>query len=336
MTMANAGQLSPELEILLVRLRDRFVPRQCYNVFADTMANFEARRRVEIAEGLNPEARGIAVIGNSGSGKSEGVGHYLKKNETLSLLTEDCEAADAASFVVPSPASLKKVGYSCLEGLGYPLSRDRSAGIIWGLVQGHLSELGVMFLHLDEAQDLYSSQSEREMFAVVNTLKSMLQNKRWPVSIILSGLPDLLTLLNLDPQLGRRFIPISFSQLDVIEDGRNVRSLIGQYSRAANLELEAELQSDDFIARLIHSAANEFGILVELITGAIEFCFRGDEPRLTKQHFVAEFRRRTGCVNDLNPFVRGDYSAIDPKLLLPDRRDVSAQTGAPQKRGRQK
>lgn len=334
--MANAGQLSPELEILLVRLRNRFVPRHCYNDFAATMSNFEARRRAEIAEGLNPEARGIVVIGNSGSGKSKGVEHFLAKHETLSLLSEDCETADAASFAVPSPASLKKVGYSCLAGLGYPLSRDRSAGIIWGLVQEHLNELGVMFLHLDEAQDLYSSQSEREMFAVVNTLKSMLQNKRWPVSIILSGLPDLLTLLNLDPQLGRRFIPISFSQLDVIEDGRNVRSLIGQYSRVANLELESELQCDDFIARLIHSAANEFGILVELIIGAIEFCFRRDEPSLGKPHFVAEFRRRSGCVNDLNPFVRGDYSAIDPKLLLPNRRDVSAQTGAPQKRGRQK
>src|SRR5699024_5479468 len=126
-----------------------------------------------------------------------------RSHETLRLLSHDAETADVASFLVPSPATLKGVGISCLNGLGYPLMRDRTAGIIWELVQSHLRELQIMFLHLDEAQDLMGSQSEREMLAVVNTLKSVMQNRYWPVSIVLSGLPTLKTLLNLDPQLGR-------------------------------------------------------------------------------------------------------------------------------------
>lgn len=334
--MTNTNRLSHEIHMELARLRNRFMPRQCFNDLSDALCNLEDRRRAEIAQGLHPEARGIAVIGNSGSGKSTAVEHLFRKHPSLSLLADNADTADIASFLVPSPATLKGVGISCLSGLGYPLMRDRTAGIIWELVQSHLRELQVMFLHLDEAQDLMGSQSEREMLAVVNTLKSVMQNKHWPVSIVLSGLPDLLALLNLDPQLGRRFIPISFGQLDEIDDGRNVRSLVQQYCSAISIEADPELTSDDFIGRLIHAAANEFGILIEIVIGAIEICLRRKEAVLGQQHFIAEFLRRTGCTNDLNPFVRKNYSAINPRRLLPSIKDSSAQIDLPAKRRRKK
>ncbi|WP_170167115.1 TniB family NTP-binding protein [Paracoccus methylarcula] len=334
--MNNYTHLSPEIHRQLARLRSRFVPRRCFCEFSNAMSTLEDRRRAEIAEGLNPEARGVAVIGNSGSGKSTAVTHFFRGHDTLRMLSHEDETADVASFLVPSPATLKGVGISCLSGLGYPLMRDRTAGIIWELVQSHLRELQVMFLHLDEAQDLMGSQSEREMLAVVNTLKSVMQNKHWPVSIVLSGLPTLKTLLNLDPQLGRRFTPVSFSQLDDINDGQNVCALIQQYAQAAVIECAEEVRTEDFVARLIHAAANEFGILIEIIIGAIEICMRRDESTLGKEHFVAEFLRRTGCVDDLNPFVRRDYSALNPRLILPVHEDllngkVPPRRGAPKK-----
>jgi len=138
-------------------------------------------------------------------------------------------------------------------------------------------------------------------------------------------------LLNLDPQLGRRFTPISFGQLDEIDDGKNVRSLLEQYCSAISIEPDPELRSEDFIARLIHSAANEFGILIELVMGAMEICLKRDETTLSKQHFIAEFLRRTGCTNDLNPFVRTNYSAINPRLLLPNIKDMPAIDTTPRK-----
>lgn len=336
LAMNKMNRLSPEIHVRLAQLRGRFVPRQCFNELSDAISSLEDRRRAEISQGLHPEARGLAVIGNSGSGKSTMVGHYFRKSETLSLLDDQHETADVASFLVPSPATLKGVGISCLSGLGYPLMRNRTAGIIWELVQSHLRELQVMFLHLDEAQDLMGSQSEREMLAVVNTLKSVMQNRHWPVSIVLSGLPDLLTLLNLDPQLGRRITPIRFSQLDAIDDGRNVRSLLEQYCHAIGIQLDPNLAVDDFIARLIHAAANEFGILIEIVIGAIEICLRRDEQTLRKQHFIAEFLRRTGCVNDLNPFIRANYSTLDPRRLLPGPSDVLPRDPSPRKPGSKK
>jgi hypothetical protein len=334
--MTKTKRLSHEIHVKLAKLRNRFVPRACFNDMADAVTSLEDRRRAELSEGLQPEARGLAVIGNSGSGKTDGVSHFFRKHETLSLLADGDDTADVASFLVPSPATLKGVGLSCLSGLGYPLMRDRTAGIIWELVQSHLQELQVMFLHLDEAQDLMGSQSDREMVSVVNTLKSVMQNPKWPVSLVLSGTPNLLALLNLDPQLGRRFTPISFGQLDLIDDGSNVRSLVEQYCSAIDIESDDALKDDDFIARLIHASANEFGILIEITIGAIEICFMCHETTLCKRHFVAEFRRRTGCVNDLNPFVRLNYSMLNPRLLLPNSKEVDAPDLMPRKRGRAK
>ncbi|WP_321365432.1 TniB family NTP-binding protein [uncultured Celeribacter sp.] len=327
------AQIGPEIHRELARLRSRFVPRGCYVQLKEAMSVLEDRRRAELAEGLNPEARGVAVIGNSGSGKSTAVAHFFRGHDTLRLLSHDTETADVASFLVPSPATLKGVGISCLNGLGYPLMRDRTAGIIWELVQSHLRELQIMFLHLDEAQDLMGSQSEREMLAVVNTLKSVMQNRHWPVSIVLSGLPTLKTLLNLDPQLGRRFTPISFGQIDDIQDGKNVCELIQQYRQAAGLESSESVENDDFVARLIHAAAHEFGILIEVIIGAIEICMRRSENTLQLQHFRAEFLRRTGCAGDLNPFIRRDFTALNPRLLLPGNEDTRLGD-VPPRRGR--
>jgi type II secretory pathway predicted ATPase ExeA len=331
--MNNFTHNSSDMHRQLARLRGRFVPRGCYTQFQEAMSLLEDRRRAEIAEGLNPEARGVAVIGNSGSGKSTAVAHFFRGHNTLRMLSHETETADIASFLVPSPATLKGVGISCLNGLGYPLMRDRTAGIIWELVQSHLRELQIMFLHLDEAQDLMGSQSEREMLAVVNTLKSVMQNRHWPVSIVLSGLPTLKTLLNLDPQLGRRFTPINFGQVDDIQDGQNVRALVQQYAQAAGVASSEDVATDDFVARLVHAAANEFGILIEIIIGAIELCMRQNESTLEKTHFIAEFLRRTGCVDDLNPFVRHDFSDLNPRLLLPSREDMQP-SGAPARRGK--
>lgn len=93
------------------------------------------------------------------------------------------------------------------------------------------------------------------------------------------------------------------------------------------------METDDFVARLIHAAAHEFGILIEVIIGAIEICMRRNESTLKREHFTAEFLRRTGSVADLNPFVRHDFTALNPRLLLPGREDMHPGD-VPARRGR--
>jgi len=199
---------------------------------------------------------------------------------------------------------------------GYPLRRDKTAYIIWDMVRDHLQARQTLFLHLDEAQDLSLHQTPREMQSVINTLKSLMQNRSWPVGMVLSGMPALKDMLNHDPQLARRFYPIEFPRLNAFNDIEQVFSTISFYADRAELFPDDDLLAPDFAARLIHAAAGEFGLTVELIIAAVERALNRRVPTLAPNDFREAFALRAGCVDGLNPFVAEDFERIDSRTLL--------------------
>ncbi len=223
---------------------------------------------------------------------------------------------DVASLPVPTPASLKFVGHTTLAALGYPLQRERTAQIIWDMVKSHLRARQTLFLHYDEAQDLSLHQSPKELASVVNTLKSLMQHQSWPVGLILTGTAGLKTIINHDAQLARRVYPIELPQLDPAHDTGRVRQLVELYTARAAIPPDAELLSGDFAARLIHAAACEFGLLNELVIAALEEAMRAGSDGLGLSHFMAMFRKRSGCIDGLNPFIVDDFERTDARRLL--------------------
>ncbi len=312
---------------VIVKLRAKVLLTDNHRKLEEAIGLLIATRRAELEAGAAQEAYGVAVVGNPGSGKSTALAHLFRTHPTLQLLQPDVVQADVASFLVPSPSTLKMVGLSCLTGLGYPLRRDRTAGIIWELVQHHLKQRQTLLLHLDEAQDLMRTRSAREMTAVVNTLKSLMQGKDWPVGLVLSGLPDLKELLNNDTQLGRRFEPIEFAPISFEADGGNVAKIVERYGLDANLSVDEGILGRDAVQRIIYSGSSELGITIQLIIEAIREAMLCGSSHLSREHFIRAFSRRSGCVDDLNPFVREDFTEIDPRLLLTTNEDlVTADT----------
>lgn len=143
-----------------------------------------------------------------------------------------------------------------------------------------------------------------------------MQHPRWPVSVILSGMPQLRDLLNMDPQLARRFTPVHFVPLAPETDLAAVSKLVGSYAGSVDLSLKVDLQDRQFTCRLIHAAAGQFGILIELVVGAIEIAMTAGRDCLLVDDFGEAFARRSGCVPDSNPFFAEDYTAINARLLL--------------------
>jgi len=294
----------------------KFVPNTHFAELPSPFALLLYRRRAELEAGRSSEARGIVLIGNSGSGKSTAISHLFNRHPDLQLLTPGKVRADVVSLSVPSPATLKHVGLSCLNALGYPLRRERTAGIIWELLQGHLEQRRTLFLHLDEAQDLHINRNEREMQSVVNTLKSLMQNRLWPTGMVLSGMPSLIDLLHLDPQLSRRFVPIHLAPISFTSHGNILPEIVAQYLDAAQLPIADGTYSAEFTKRLIHAGAGELGLVIELIIAAIEEALLENHVPVGLDDFAAAFRRRSGCVDDLNPFLCDDYRAVDARALL--------------------
>ncbi len=276
------------------------------NEYARLQTEFERllqRRRAELLSGHSAEARGVVLIGPTGSGKSRCVERLLLSHRGLNSEISKKPDAEIISFIVPSPTTLKSVGETALRALGYPIQRNRTAAALWDLVRHHLKERRTLFLHLDEAQDLYSNQKANEMRAVVNTLKSLMQAREWPVGIILSGMPQLDDLLSFDTQLKRRMRPIRFAPVSEIEDADNVRGLLSGLGRKAGLAITPGLMSQRFIETLIKTADHRFGITIEVIVDSMEEALLEGSTSLRVSHFAAIHDKRMGKGSTRNHFM---------------------------------
>jgi len=299
-------------------LKSKFVMHEGY---ADLSSQFERllqTRRAEIAANRSAEQRGIVIVAKSGGGKTTAVDHLISTHPELCISDGDDSKAEVVSLRIPSPATLKFVGYAALTALGYPIKRDRPASFIWDQVRFHLKARRTLFLHLDEAQDIYAKLNERQAQSVVNTLKSIMQNKDWPVGLILSGTPELKKMLNYDIQLARRFYPIEFKLVSAITDSKEVVQLCKGYCEIAKLGCHSDVKRVGFAARIIHAACHEFGLVIETIIGAIEEALVSGDNDVESRHFVKAFRRKSGCIDGLNPFIADDFERIDCRELFAD------------------
>ncbi|MEE9452998.1 MAG: TniB family NTP-binding protein [Paracoccaceae bacterium] len=296
----------------IVGLQAHFAKTERFDDLEQQFLRLKAKRLVEINLGQTSEARGFALIGASGTGKTTAINKLLSLHDA----PNDDAACQVISLSVPSPATLKYVGQTILHTLGYEITTKREAWHIWDLVRHHLKARKILFLHLDEAQDLSAKGTEKETQTVVNMLKSLMQDKDWPVGIILSGTHRLADILNFDPQLGRRVFPVYFEPVLPERDAERFAGLVAAYAGKAKLKLYEDTEGVAFAKRLIHASAQEFGLMIELTIAAIEEALTLGSPELKRGHFALAFQRRTSCLVALNPFLVADYQRIDARQIL--------------------
>lgn len=305
-----------DIHMKLAKLGSEFIVHETYELLQDQFDRQLQTRRSAIAINSHTEARGLGIVGQSGSGKSTIVSRLLSTHPRIAQPRDGETKAEVISLIVPSPATLKYVGSTMLEALGYPLERDKPASFIWHQVRELLHKRETLFVHLDEAQDLFSSKSTGVREDVIKTLKSLMNNKVWPVGLILSGTPKMLEMINANRELRRRIDMVGLDAVTWASHGQEVKAIFEAYVSRADLVLCARLNMEAFIPRLIHAGANEFGLIIEMILGGITNALLADEAELREAHFVEAFRRRAGCVPGLNPFVADDYLAIDPRAVM--------------------
>lgn len=254
----------------------------------------------------------LELIGQFNSGNFEVEYDYFSSRQAAR------RAMAGRGLQVPSPATMKFVGTAVLQAAGYPLSRDKSASTIWDMVRQQLMFRQTLFLHLDEAQDLTRFQTENERRSVVNTLKSLMENSRWPVGLILSGMPEFKTIINQDPQLARRLYPVEIDRLNEFRNVGGVINLVQRYAGRAGIGVNEDLSGENFAQRLIHAADYEFGLMAELVVQAITMALSRDglDARLSLSHFADVFHMRSAAVDGLNPFIAEDFRRIDPRQVL--------------------
>jgi len=299
-------------------LRQLYIPRPEFNALDARFSSLLEQRRADAADGVAFKARGLMLIGASGSGKTTAVRELIRKYSAEIQTDPGYEICEYIGLQVPSPATMKFVGAATLRALGYPFSGNKQGPAIWDQVKEQLKLRQTIFLGFDEAQDLARFQTDKERQSVVNTLKSLMENSVWPVGLLLSGMPDLKKIVNQDPQLARRVDPIEIGRLHSIRDTGAVLKMVQKYADRARLAVDPSVQSEAFAMRLMHAADYQFGLLAEIVVLSVsEALFtEGVDAKLCLQHFANVYRDRNGADRWMNVFLAEDFGRIDPRLLL--------------------
>lgn len=171
-------------------------------------------------------------------------------------------------------------------------------------------------MHLDEAQDLYISKGVKTRNDVVNTLKSLMNDKDWPVGLVLSGTPDLIEMINSDVQLKRGIDVVHLGAVSWISHEPEVTEIFTEFVGKSGLAPSGELQQGVFLKRLVHAGGNEFGLIIEMCLSGIEEALYNGDTQLRLAHFAEAFRRKSGCIPAFNPFLAQDYLSIDVRTIM--------------------
>ncbi|MFC6741991.1 ATP-binding protein [Methylobacterium tardum] len=204
------------------------------------------------------EGRILVITGESGAGKSRRLMRTLRRHPALE--GQDLAGPDSPVVVVnvPSPCTLKLLGREVLHATGYPLERELLENLVWERVRRRLDRGNKLIVVFDEMQHITRKLNSDEINKVSDTIKNLINNLTWRVSIIVCGLPKVADFIHRDRQLERRAQFIHIDSLTMPGDNAVIAAMVTKLAAVADLIAEADIATN-LAPRLIHAACNQWG-----------------------------------------------------------------------------
>ena len=258
------------------------------------------------------EGKIVLVTGESGAGKSKAIRNALAQQKAamggdLDHLFVECLA--------PSPCTSGQLAMAVLDGVSYQLVRELRENVAWRRARDQLKRIKPLAVWIDELQHILDHlQSEAEAVKFLNTVKTHVLMPQWPpVSLVLSGLPVLKQLAAKDRQIQRRVHEVILHPLSFPKDADRVRrNVVGIIKNDVGLKIDAAVVSDEFIARLIHTAAGALGLSIKLVDEAAATAFGNGRDTVTLRDFADAYARETGRPASENPFLVDNWHLVRP------------------------
>lgn len=308
------------------QISDKYIKTDRDDHFRQDLQDFVDETHAAAA-GQHPEGRMLAVIGTSGAGKTWTIEKAIPRITGL-------DSGNFLRLTAPSPCTLKQLGRTILESLGYPLIRDLPDHIIWEKVRRHVKERGVRFIWLDEAHHTMGRGSDFELTRLRDTFKSIMQQRDWPLSLILSGLPVLSSFICGDRQVERRSQTFRFAPLMFPDDAGLVSDIVhGVVVNHASMAVSDGIQTDEFVHRLIIAAESGLGSAIVLVRRSILAAYSraGSGAVVGVADFAQAYAEERNCLPGDNIFLVSDWDRIVPSASRLDA--VPSQASARKRRG---
>ena len=171
-------------------------------------------------------------------------------------------------------------------------------------------------IHFDECQHVFSEKDGRTNSIILDSLKTLLKDSRWPLILILSGIPALATHVQREEQLARLLRPVHFDEIIPDRDIEELNQLAFAFADRAGLDFEP-LSNADCLHRLSFACANRWGLVIELLIEALTIGKRAGAGACSAEHFDQAFSATYGTPVGYSPFTLNDYrDGFDQKNLL--------------------
>ncbi len=302
------------LEIMsaMRRVKSAYVPTR-----NDKLLNIPFERIKRAACGMDPEGFAVSIFAEAGMGKSTLIEQRLKDEVSFQPVPDGYGSYlyPVLYLKAPSKASMTDLAEQMLDVMGYPVTRAKKEAAIVRDVGNYLRRRGTRVVVIDDFQHVLDAPKMKGPTHVADSIKNLLQNPKWPILIVLVGLPEIKEVVLRDPkdQILRRVDDFALLDLDLAEDGEMVAAIILELvEKRAGLKMSSEVPTD-FIERLMFGAHFRFGMVMKIIYHAIEDALEHDETAVSAHNWEEGYRR----------LVNGDYDAGSNVMASDDWRTIS-------------
>jgi hypothetical protein len=296
---------------LLTALEGHFFETEPYRLFRSRIFQVLEAREARLKAGLI-EQKGAALIGPAGSGKSRMAHEAIAEYRSLAQATGGREFGhEVVSVIVPGRATVKETAKEILRALGYPISSVRDDDYLVQMVVTQMKRRSFAALHLDEVQDAGRHKTSDSMESFAKMFRNIMQDREWPICLILTATLEGRAFVNHDTTLTRRLRPIEILPMTFAKEGPILRNSVKFLLEMAHLDHGGLLEENEFIRVLMHAAAYRFGLAIEIAIEAIGAATSVGSSAITIDHFAEVYYMRTNNDDDLNPFFSVSWRGID-------------------------
>jgi hypothetical protein len=261
------------------------------------------------------EVRGLIVTGQSRVGKSRELKKLIRDFNSSETLMPDGRPAKIDSCLLSGRVTFKDLGIKTLTALGYDLQRNRTQEYIWERVLDQAAGQGVIGIHYDECQHVFGEGSKSNRI-FLDSFKSMMKEPRWPLMMILSGVPSLAKYIQSYEQLDELVDPVHFTTIKIRRDKEQLTKLLFAFADQVDMEIE-QLVTQDFLARLDHACSHRWGLVIELLIETLVEAKLLGKTQVDVHDFAKQFALKKGIPKNYSPFTAPDFlEAFDPQRLL--------------------
>lgn len=148
-----------------------------------------------------PEAEGLAIVGESGTGKTSVLRTFLERHKPTR--GPDGMEVPVLFASVPSAPTVKSLAGVILESLHDPDPEHGTENQRSRRIRVLMRETGTRMLMIDEFQHFYDRGTHKVIHHVADWLKILIDDTR--ATLVVSGLPTCLGVIDQNEQLARRF-----------------------------------------------------------------------------------------------------------------------------------